>query len=311
MTETSDTPDPVRFSHALANGTLAGLAWPNPGSPRLVFIHANGFCASAYKRLLGRLAPRFDIIAPDLRGHGRSRLPTDPDNHRSWALYAQDVLDWLKQLDRPADAFAGHSMGAIVALLSASAAADTAPLALIEPVILPPVFYLTAASPFRGLIKGRIPIANAARKRFDGWASPADAHARYVRHRTFRNWAEGVLDDYLEDGLTRAEDGMYHLSCTPGWEAANFEAQGHDIGAALRRHRGPIRVLGAERASTIVNPRTLTRRGIVIDRMAGTGHLAPLEVPDRVAAWLGDCLAAGPRESGNPGNGPLEAQDHG
>ncbi|OLF77861.1 hydrolase [Maricaulis sp. W15] len=290
MTQPAATTRPVRFSHALPDGRLAGLAWPNPGKPRLVFIHANGFCASAYQAVLGRLVTEFDILAPDLRGHGTSELPADPDHHRNWNIYADDITAWLNALDRPADAFAGHSMGAIIALLSASRNAPSAPLCLVEPVVLPAPFYMVARSPFYRLLHGKVGIARAARKRFDGWDQAEDAAARYQRHPTFRNWADGVLTDYLDDGLKPAADGQFRLACAPHWEAANYEAQGHDIGAALRRHIGPVHVLGAERASTIVNRRTLTRRGIRIDTLSGTGHLAPMEAPDRVADWLAATL---------------------
>jgi len=284
---------PVRFRHAMPDGHLSGLAWPSPGKPRLVFIHANGFCASAYRAVLSRLAADFDILAPDLRGHGTTELPTDPDRHRSWNIYARDVYAWLETLDRPAYALAGHSMGAIVALLSAARLDRPTPLALVEPVVMPSLLYLTARSPLRGLMRGRIRIANAARKRFDGWSERGDAARRYARHKTFRNWADGVLDDYLEDGLIPDGGDGVRLACNPMWEAANYEAQGHDIGTALGQMSAPIHVLKAEHASTIINRRALTSRGIGIDLLAGAGHLAPMEAPGPVAEWIAGRLATG------------------
>jgi len=291
MTDTLAARQPVRFSTDLPDGRLAGLAWPNPDKPRLVFIHANGFCASTYKALLGRLADDYDILAPDLRGHGRSKLAADPARHRNWTVYTDDVTRWLASLDRPADAFAGHSMGAVIALLCADRQARAAPLALIEPVILPLIVYLTARSPFHRVMHGRIAIAVAARKRFDGWTEPGDAAKRYARHPTFRNWADGVLDDYLEDGLEQADDGQYRLACAPAWEAANYEAQGNDVAGALSRRVGPVRVLGAEHGSTIINRRMLTKRGIQIEPLEGAGHLAPMEAPKIVADWLATSIA--------------------
>ncbi len=289
MNTTSDDvggASPVRFRHTLPDGEMGGLAWPAPDKPRLVFIHANGFCARAYQQLLSRLSASFDILAPDLRGHGTSHLPADPDRHHSWDIYAADIGSWLASLDRAPDAFAGHSMGAIISLLAASRLPRPVPLALVEPVILPPLLYLLSRGPWKGVMRGRVPIAKAARKRFNGWEARADAATRYARHPTFKNWASGVLDDYLEDGLVETDTGEIRLSCSPFWEAANYEAQGHDIGAALRRQAGPVSVLKAEKGSTIVKPRTLTRHGIGIDLMTGSGHLAPMEAPDRVADWI-------------------------
>ncbi|ABI65965.1 alpha/beta fold hydrolase [Maricaulis maris] len=292
MNPTPDGPAPQRFRHALPDGHLAGLAWPAPDKPRLVFIHANGFCASAYRSVLSRLAADFDILAPDLRGHGTSRLPVDPDRHHNWHIYVRDICAWLGALDRPADALAGHSMGAIIAMMSAARQDQPTSLALVEPVVMPSIVYLTARSPFRGIMRGRIAIANAARKRYDGWPARSDAAKRYARHKTFRNWADGVLDDYLEDGLMSDGEGGVRLSCNPMWEAANYEAQGHDIGASLDQASGPIHVLKAEHASTIINRRALTGRGIGIDLLAGAGHLAPMEAPGPVADWIATRLTA-------------------
>ena len=42
----------------------------------LVFVHANGFNAATYRSLLAPLSGSLRILAPDLHGHGRTRLPT-------------------------------------------------------------------------------------------------------------------------------------------------------------------------------------------------------------------------------------------
>ena len=48
----------------------------------------------------------------------------------------------------------------------------------------------------------------------------------------------------------------------------------------------PVRVLKAERGSTVINTRLLGRCGIVPDKMPGTGHLIPMEAPGTVADWI-------------------------
>ena len=52
---------PERLSAPIGEGEIAGWRHANVGAPRLLFCHANGFCASAYKRMLALLADRFDI----------------------------------------------------------------------------------------------------------------------------------------------------------------------------------------------------------------------------------------------------------
>jgi pimeloyl-ACP methyl ester carboxylesterase len=84
--------------YRLNDGMMSARVWSNPGAPILVFAHANGFCASANDQMLTPLADRFDIVAPDLRGHGRTRLPADPDTHRSWDIHAADLCALYAQL---------------------------------------------------------------------------------------------------------------------------------------------------------------------------------------------------------------------
>ena len=276
--------EPVSTQFPLDDGVMAAWRWPNPGAPLLVFAHANGFNGGAYRQMLGQVADRFEIIAPDLRGHGRTSLPADPRTHLSWDIYAHDLLALYAQLDRKPDLLAGHSMGASSTLLAAAQMADIPPLALIEPVVLPPSLYLLARSPFWPFMKGTVKQGQMARKRSNGWPDAASVADRYRTRPTFVRWAEGVLEDYLEDGLTQTPDGV-RLSCAPEWEAANFEGQAHNLLKAARIVGDRAAVLKASKASTVINTRGLEQRGVQIETIEG-GHLAPMEQPVPVSDWL-------------------------
>ncbi|WP_339747085.1 alpha/beta hydrolase [uncultured Maricaulis sp.] len=278
-------PRPELRSYRLDLGVISARVWPNPGAPLLIFAQATGFCASAYDRMLAPLSDRFEIVAPDLRGHGRTSLPADPAKHRSWDIYASDLLALCAQLPEPPQLMAGHSMGAICVLLAASEMQTAPVLALVEPVVMPLGVNLAARWPWGNLMKGRVGLAGKARRRANGWPDRAAALERYSRHRAFAAWAPGVLEDYLADGLAEDESGV-HLACDPQWEAAVYEAQGHDVLRAARQVGGRAHVLKAEHGSTVLNPVGLTRRGISIERIEGVTHLAPMEAPQRVTAWI-------------------------
>jgi len=269
----------------LNDGVMSARVWSRAGAPVLVFAHANGFCASAYDRMLGHLADRFEIIAPDLRGHGRTRLPTDPETHRSWDIHAADLRAVYDQLPQTPDLLAGHSMGAVSTLLAAAQMQTCPVLALVEPVVLPLSVSLFARWPWHNPLKGRFGLAKQARRRANGWPDRAGAAERYSRHKTFASWAPGVLEDYLADGLVEDADGV-HLACDPQWEAANYESQGHDVLRAARGVGSRAHVLRAARGSTVVNRAGLEHRGVKIEEIDGVGHLAPMEAPERVAAWI-------------------------
>ena len=279
--------DPVRTRFELEDGVMAAWRWPNPGAPILVFAHANGFNGGAYRQLLSPLSDRFEIIAPDLRGHGRSSLPANPNTHKSWNLYARDLLALYERLDRAPALLAGHSMGASSTLLATAQMDAPPPLALIEPVVLPPSLYLLARSPLWPFMKGTVKQGQMARKRSNGWPDAASVIDRYRTRPTFARWSDGVLEDYLEDGLTLDVNGV-RLSCDPEWEAANFEGQAHDLLKAARKVGDRTKVLKASKGSTVINTRGLEQRGVSIETLEG-GHLAPMESPESVGEWLASC----------------------
>ncbi len=282
---TTPLPQPVRKTITLDEGEIALLYWPNPGAPRLILAHANGFCASAYKQMLGRLAGQFDIVAPDLRGHGRSTLPANPSTHHSWDIYARDLVALNAALDRPADIAVGHSMGGTSWTLAAAQMNNPPPLALIDPAMLPGMGYSLMRSPVRPLLVRNIPIAKLARRRTRHWASRDETLQRYQMKSPFDSWAPGVLEDYLEDGLTQTDDGV-HLSCDPEWEAANFEGHRHNLPRAAKKIANRIQLLKSEYGSVAMYAASLARHGARVETMDGSSHLVPMEDPAGTAQWV-------------------------
>ena len=86
---------------------------PNPDKPTLLLLH--GMVGSAlvnWHRCFHHLAPHFHIVAPDLRGHGRSFRKT-----RSFRLSscAKDIAALMEALDLRDVILVGYSMGGSVA----------------------------------------------------------------------------------------------------------------------------------------------------------------------------------------------------
>lgn len=287
-----DLPSPARFTHDIEGGAdsgrLAGLRWANAKKPPLLFCHATGFCASAYRQMLAPLQQSFDVFALDMRGHGRTTLPTDPGQLTSWRSYAQDIGVFLNDQDRSNWTLAGHSMGAVAVTMAARGRADVAAVKLLEPVAVPSWLSALAHTPVWPILARRIPMVRAAARRRSAWPSADMVQASYGRKALFKHWAPGVLEDYLEDGLSRASDGVV-LSCAPAWEAATFGAQANPFWAALAEARSSVAVFaGSQRRSTVSSAarRKLKRLGaqLEVDRMAG--HLAPMEKPAVAAAFI-------------------------
>ena len=286
----SDSSTPVRpevFEFPVAGGALNVLRWPAPGRPVLLFAHANGFNARTYTRLFAPLAGQYDIVAPDLRGHGLSTAPADPATHRDWYGYAADLTALAAAVSDDPVLLAGHSMGGVSAILAAGQAGlPVRGIALIEPVLMPRPFYWIAHLPGGSGLMKHTPLYKGARKRKADWPDHDTAAQRYGRKSLFAGWADGVLADYLEDGLVPTDDGLT-LSCSPAWEAANFASHRHDVWGALRRISTPVRVLkGTRRDSTVRVAGALERAGVAVDRMDGAGHLIPQTHPLACAVWI-------------------------
>jgi len=277
---------PRRLTVPIANrwgaGEMAVLDFGDPKRPvDLIFAHANGFNAVTYRSLLAPLSATLRIWAPDLRGHGRSTLPIFERPKTSWIDHRDDLLGLLDVLDGPPVVLAGHSMGGTASLLAAAERPQAvSSLVLFDPVIWRRAAVLAFNLPFAHRFAGRIPIAQSTLRRRAAFDSREQAMAAYRGRGAFKGWPDMVLADYLSDGLVEAGGG-FTLAATPGWEAANYAAQAHDPWTAMRRYKGPVRILKAERGALThvpVAPRGLSN--VSVEVVPGGGHLFPMTHAD-------------------------------
>lgn len=96
-------------------GTVHALVW---GSAPAILVCLHGVTASAvsFQALAERLAAHVTVVAPDLRGRGRSAGLPGP---YGLAAHAADVIATLDHLGASSAALLGHSMGGYVAVQTA------------------------------------------------------------------------------------------------------------------------------------------------------------------------------------------------
>jgi len=114
--DASPLPPPRRLRLPIRNawgeGEMAVLDFGDLDRPvDLVFVHANGFNALTYRRLLAPLSGSLRIWAPDLRGHGRTDLPTRTEGRRGRSDHAADLTGLIQAPAGPPPVLAGHSKG--------------------------------------------------------------------------------------------------------------------------------------------------------------------------------------------------------
>jgi pimeloyl-ACP methyl ester carboxylesterase len=284
----SDEPRVRRLRLPGRSGEVAALEFGPQHRPiDIVFSHANSFNARAYRTILAPLGDALRVLAIDLRGHGRTTLPTVAEGRMGWADMREDLNVLLESLDLKGVVLSGHSLGGATSLMAAAEApARVRSLVLFEPVILKPE--LIAQAMKGELVQGRM-VEGAARRRAV-FADRETAFKAYHGRSGFKSWSDDMLSDYLADGLLERADGEVELACTPDWEACSYRAQANDVWGAICRSACPVRVFRAEQHSTCsldeAAAEAIDPARIRVTTIPGTTHFLPMERPELVQEAL-------------------------
>jgi magnesium chelatase accessory protein len=106
-------PDASRFVDA------GGLRWHlqrfgTPGAPIVLLLHGTGAATHSWRDLAPMLAGTFDVVAPDLPGHGFTSMP--PDRVLSLPRMARAIGALVRSLGLAPALVVGHSAGAALAV---------------------------------------------------------------------------------------------------------------------------------------------------------------------------------------------------
>lgn len=104
--------------HAVPGGgglQLHVREWGKADGPPILFIHGwsqNHLCWA--KQYESELADEFRLVAYDLRGHGMSEAPVEPEHYTDGKAWADDVAAIIQQLQLDRPVLVGWSYGAFV-----------------------------------------------------------------------------------------------------------------------------------------------------------------------------------------------------
>jgi haloacetate dehalogenase len=95
------------------NGAVIRLRHGGSGPP-LLLLHGNPENHVCWHKIAARLAQRYHVVLPDLRGYGDSSLPEAGPNHINYTFraMAQDMVEVMEQLGYRRYFLAGHDRGA-------------------------------------------------------------------------------------------------------------------------------------------------------------------------------------------------------
>ena len=250
--------------------------------PRVVCLHANASSAAQWRHLSELLAPRFEVVAPDLYGAGGT--PEWPsDRVITLADEAALIEPLLASANAPV-ALVGHSYGAAVALKAALAAPGRiAALVVYEPTLF-------------ALIEQTSPRPNDAdgiRRAVADAAAALDAGDRFAAARSFLDYwsGSGAFDAIPEQ---RKPPLAAQVANVRRWEHALLHEPTPLL--AFASLDVPVLLLTGARSTTsargvakLLAP-TLPRVAVV--EFAELGHMGPVTDPATVDPVIAEFLIA-------------------
>lgn len=265
------------FSRIVVAGGLRWHVQVMGSGPILLLLHGTASATHSWRRLGPLLAERFTVVAPDLPGHGFTSAP--PNHMLSLPGMARAVGELLSVLDISPAMAAGHSAGAAI-LLRMALDGSIAPQTIL------------------GLNAALMPLGEAHAQFFTGAARLLVGLPFVPKLFAWRASQSSVAERLLRDTGSRIDPHGIALY------ARLFRYSGH-IGAALqmmanwdlkpllrdlpRLHSGLTLIVGA--GDRAVPPAQADRVKAILPttriiRLAGLGHLAHEEAPDRVAPLI-------------------------
>ena len=88
--------------------------WGNDSAPPLLLVHGGRDHCRSWDWVAEKLADRYHVIAPDLRGHGDSAWA--PDGNYEMGAFVYDLAQLIHQLDLAPVTIVAHSMGGNISL---------------------------------------------------------------------------------------------------------------------------------------------------------------------------------------------------
>jgi lipase len=258
--------------------------WGDPASPTLVLVHGVTGHGERFAPLAaGALAERFHLIAPDLRGHGRSGW--EPP----WSL-EQHVEDLLETAPPGALAWVGHSFGGRLVLELAGRSPERVSRALLlDPALwVPPPLALAEAEALRPDVSFAT-LEEAVEARL---ASGADHGAR-------RELLERDFGAHLERGA----DGRLRFRYSPAAAIAAYGEMARTpplapltrplrVARAVESHVCPVELVEAVRESA--------GELLTLVELPG-GHTTMWDAPAETAAAIAEFLLPAGEETVIPG----------
>jgi len=273
--ETRPSPTATGEARTRDGTTICYAIYGRPdNASRAVLIHSLAMNVEFWLPLITHLGKHATILAYDCRGHGRSGKPQGP---YTVAQFADDLADLMDHVGWDKAAVVGNSMGGCVALAFAAAyPARCAALGLIDTTA-----WYGAEAPQQWAERG----AKAAQ----------GGMAALIGFQTVRWFGDAFRDQHPE--VVQQCVDTFLANDVPAYVETCRMLGACDLRAVLPGLTMPTAVIvGEEDYATPIAMAEALHQGIngsTLTILQGGRHLTPLEMPERVAAELGNLLQRG------------------
>jgi pimeloyl-ACP methyl ester carboxylesterase len=267
--ETSDPMSQPSLCEVRVHGGLLPVWTHADGPTALVFLHYWGGSRRTFAPVIASLSSKCTVVVYDQRGWGAAR---DLPGPYGIDQLADDVIDIVRELGIGRYVLVGHSMGGKVAQLAASR----------NPEGLAGVILIAPAPPLPTVD------ADTAQSRSQAYDSRESISEALQRALTYRPLAAGLREQVITDSLASNPDALL------AWPLHGMTQNITDAAGLIKV---PVKVL-AGRHDLVDPPASLEADllpvipGARMTVLDGTGHLSPLEVPDRVANEIDQFVAS-------------------
>lgn len=208
------TPQPESHYYHSARLRLHYCHWPNPGKPHLLLVHGGEDHNRNWDQVVAHLHPHFDIVAPDLRGHGES----DWVDGSAYTIsgFVLDLANLVEHLDWSSLSLLGHSLGGALVLKYTSVCPEKVERVVAIEGLGPAPDTLADLASQNDAIRLQEWIQKAqqsARHRPGEYTSQADAMARMIRKNT--HLSTELATHLCQHASQRQEDGHYRWKHDP------------------------------------------------------------------------------------------------
>jgi len=253
------------------------------------FVHANGFPAKSYSTFLQDFTSDYTVIALDKYGHD----PLYRITH-NWQFLVDELIAFvtmqLRVLNRVNEKVIniGHSFGGVISFMAACQRPD-----LFKAVVMldPPAFTGSTAFMMR-LLKGtklydKISPAGKANMRRKHWPLNTDMVNQFKHKSLFKNFDPRCLSDYANHGFINRNQKQ-ELLFSAEVETEVFRTLPVNLGSFKNKLNIPATLIYAQNGVCTAKAvkRFAKKNDINTIELANTGHMFPLEQPEKTAALI-------------------------